>query len=92
MKTGDAYHNVDASAAAAAEDEAAAAAAAAAASVLEDGAEGPEFSFLRYLAVTLLLFLAPVYSSNPPLSLYIAVISSRPVAVTLRAMRCPLPS
>jgi hypothetical protein len=45
MKTGDVYHNVDASAAAAAEDEAAAAAAA---SVLEDGAEGPEFSFLRY--------------------------------------------
>ena len=89
MKTGDAYHNVDASAAAAAEDEAAAAAAA---SVLEDGAEGPEFSFLRYLAVTLLLFLAPAYSSNPPLSLYIAVISSRLVAVTLRAMRCPLPS
>ncbi len=89
MKTGDAYHNVDASAAAAAEDEAAAAAAA---SVLEDGAEGPEFSFLRYLAVTRLLFLAPVCSSNPPLSLYIAVISSRPVAVTLRAMRCPLPS
>ena len=45
METGDVYHNVDASAAAAAEDEAAAAAAA---SVLEDGAEGPEFSFLRY--------------------------------------------
>ncbi len=45
MKAGDAHHNADASAAAAAEDEAAAAAAA---SVLEDAAEGPEFSFLRY--------------------------------------------